>query len=66
MIDTEILTAKQCAQYRKCSERKLERERSTGRGPTYFRDGRQVRYYKSDVDRYHATHRRVGELRDEK
>jgi hypothetical protein len=66
MADTEFFTSKECAQYRRCSDRTLDRERQLGIGPTHVKDGRRVLYRKSDVDLYLAAHRRVGELRDQK
>jgi len=64
MVEHEFLTPKECAEYRRCSERNQDRERAEGRGPPYVRDGRRILYPRADVDRYLAAHRYPGELRD--
>jgi hypothetical protein len=65
MTDNEFLTSKECARYRRCSERKVERERSEGCGPDFIKDGRKILYRKGDIDRFLAAHRHLGELRDQ-
>ncbi len=46
----DFLTTEEVAQFRRCSIRKLEDERSRGRGPAYLRDGGRILYRKRDVD----------------
>jgi hypothetical protein len=41
MFESELMTPKECSNYRRCSGRKLDRERAERRGPPYVRiDGR--------------------------
>jgi hypothetical protein len=61
MAGTELLTAKECAAYRRCSERKQDRERGEGRGPPYVRDGARIFYRRADVDHFIAAHVCGGE-----
>jgi hypothetical protein len=62
MAETELFTAKECAEYRRCSVRKLDRERALGRGPAYVRDGDRIFYRRSDVDRFISEHVCGGEV----
>jgi hypothetical protein len=48
----DLLTPKETAELRRCSERKLEWERKNGRGPAYVRDGARVLYRRRDIDAY--------------
>jgi hypothetical protein len=53
-----LLTPKECAVYRRCSVRKLDRERAEGRGcPDVRIDGR-ILYRRADVDRFIESHLR--------
>lgn len=61
MPDTEILTPREAAQYRKCSIRKQDRERAEGRGPAYVRIDGRIFYRLADVDRFIAAHVCGGE-----
>jgi len=61
MAETEILTPKESAAYRRCSERKQDRERAEGRGPAYVRIDGRIFYRRSDVDRFIAAHVCGGE-----
>ncbi len=62
-MDTELLTVKESSLYRRCSVRKLDRERAEGRGPAYVRIDGRVHYRKSDIDRFIAAHVCAGEDR---
>jgi hypothetical protein len=48
MAETEILTPKESAAYRRCSERKQDRERAEGRGPPFVRIDGRIFYRRSD------------------
>lgn len=61
MTETEIFIPKECADYRHCSVRKLDRERAEGRGPPYVRIDGRIFYRRSDVDRFIAEHVCGGE-----
>ena len=61
MAETEILPPKESAAYRRCSERKQDRERAEGRGPAYVRIDGRIFYRRSDVDRFIAAHVCGGE-----
>ncbi len=63
MTETELLTPKECAHYRRCSLRKLDRERADGRGCPYVRIDSRIYYRRSDVDRFISAHVCGGELR---
>lgn len=56
MAETELLTPKECAEYRRCSLRKLDRERAEGRGPRFVQDSGRIFYRRSDLDRFIAAH----------
>jgi hypothetical protein len=64
MVDSELLTSKECAEYRRCSLRKLDRERAEGRGPAYVRIDGRIFYRRSDVDHFIAAHVHRGDLRN--
>lgn len=63
MAETELLTAQECAAYRRCSVRKLDRERAEGRGCLYVRIDGRIFYRRSDVDRFIAANVRGGDVR---
>ena len=65
MPETELLTPKEAANYRRCSIRKQDRERAEGRGPAYIRIDGRLFYRRSDLDRFIAAHIRSGEFRNE-
>lgn len=56
MTSTELLTPKECARWRRCSVRKLDRERAEGRGPRYVRIDGRVFYRPTDVDLFISAH----------
>jgi hypothetical protein len=56
MTWTELLTPKECAAGRRCSVRKLDRERAEGRGPPYIRIDGRVFYRRADVEQFIAAH----------
>jgi hypothetical protein len=64
MAETDLLTPRECAQYRRCSVRKLDRERAEGRGCPYVRIDSRIFYRRTDVDRFVAAHVRgvVGDV----
>lgn len=61
MAETGLLTPKETAEYRRCSLRKLDRERAEGRGPAYIRIDGRIFYRRTDVDRFIAAHVCGGE-----
>jgi hypothetical protein len=61
--ETELLTPKECAQYRRCSMRKLDRERAEGRGCPYVRVDSRIFYRRSDVHQFISAHVCGGDLR---
>ena len=56
MIDTELLTPRECASYRRCSLRTLDRERDHGNGCPYVRIGGRIYYRRCDVEQFIADH----------
>jgi hypothetical protein len=60
----ELLTPKETAAYRRCSIRKLDRERADGGGCPYVRIDGRIFYRRADVDRFIEVHVRGGEARD--
>jgi hypothetical protein len=56
MFESELMTPKECCNYRRCSGRKLDRERAERRGPPYVRIDGRIFYRRSDVDRFIGTH----------
>lgn len=44
-----LLTPREYARIRRCSERTIERERTSGRGCRYIKIGRGVRYRRGDI-----------------
>jgi hypothetical protein len=56
MTQTDLLTARECADYRRCSIRTLDRERETGLGCPYVRIGRRIFYRRGDVEQFIAKH----------
>lgn len=63
MTKLEFLTPRECAQLRRCSLRKLDRERASGIGPAFIRDNGRILYSRADVDQHLLAHRRGGEDR---
>ena len=63
-METELLTVKESALYRRCSVRKLDRERAEGRGPAYVRIDGRVYYRRSDIDQFITAHVCGGAHRD--
>jgi hypothetical protein len=55
-----LLTPKECAVYRRCSVRKLDRERAEGRGCPYVRIDGRILYRRADVDRFIESHLRLA------
>jgi hypothetical protein len=55
-VESNLLTPKECAEYRRCSVRKLDRERADGRGCPYVRIDGRIFYRRQDVDRFIADH----------
>jgi hypothetical protein len=62
MTETDLLTPRECARYRRCSVRKLDRERAEGHGCPYVRIDSRIFYRRADVDRFMATHVRGGDV----
>jgi hypothetical protein len=56
MTQSDLLTARECADYRRCSIRTLDRERETGLGCPFIRIGRRVYYRRADVDKFISDH----------
>ena len=56
MTTTDLLTARECADYRRCSLRTLDRERERGDGCSYVRIGGRIYYRRGDVDQFIAAH----------
>jgi hypothetical protein len=56
MIDTELWTSRECAAYRRCSQRTLDRERERGDGCPYVRIGARIYYRASDVEEFILAH----------
>ena len=57
---SSLLTPKECAVYRRCSVRKLDRERAEGRGCPYVRIDDRIFYRLADVDRFIEANLRLG------
>jgi hypothetical protein len=56
MSETELLTERETAEVRRCSTRKLQRDRAEGRGCPFVRLDGRIFYRREDVDRYIAAH----------
>jgi hypothetical protein len=63
MNKTDLLTPKECAAVRRCSVRKLDRERAEGCGPQYVRIDSRIFYRRGDIDGFIAAHLRGGDDR---
>jgi hypothetical protein len=63
MTESNLLTPRESAAYRRCSIRKQDRERADGRGPPYIRIDGRIFYRRSDLDAFIAAHVRGGEHR---
>lgn len=57
--DDTLLTTPELAGIRRCSTSKIEKERLTGDGPPFIRDGVSVRYRLGDYRAWVAAKRRV-------
>ncbi len=57
--DDVLLTTPELAEIRRCSTSKIEKERLTGDGPPFIRDGVSVRYRMGDYRAWVAAKRRV-------
>jgi hypothetical protein len=55
-VVSDLLTPKECADYRRCSLRTLDRERAEARGPPFAQIGARVFYRRKDVDLFIAAH----------
>jgi hypothetical protein len=64
MTDSDLLTPRECASYRRCSVRKLDRERAEGRGCPYVRIDGRIFYRRSDLVAFIAAHVRGCHLGD--
>jgi hypothetical protein len=62
---SDLMTAREAADYRRCSLRTLDREREDRRGPPYVRIGSRIYYRRDDVDYFIAAHLCGGERGDE-
>jgi hypothetical protein len=56
ITQTDLLTARECADYWRCSLRTLDRERELGNGCPYVRIGGRIYYRRGDVDQFIAAH----------
>ena len=56
----ELLTPRECADYRRCSIRKLDRERADGHGCPYVRIDGRIFYRRGDVDQFIESHLRLA------
>src|SRR3974377_579641 len=61
MVESELLTPKECSEYRRCSLRKLDRERVERRGCPYVRIDGRIFYRRGDIDRFIIAHVCGGE-----
>jgi (2Fe-2S) ferredoxin len=64
-MNAELWTSRECAGYRRCSIRKLDRERAEGRGPAYVRIDGRIFYRRADVERFIDAHL-CGDNRNER
>jgi hypothetical protein len=55
-MNTDLWTPRECAAYRRCSVRTLDRERELGDGCPYVRIGGRIYYRRGDVDQFIAEH----------
>ena len=55
-MNIDLWTPRECAAYRRCSLRTLDRERERGYGCPYVRIGGRIYYRRSDVDQFIAVH----------
>jgi hypothetical protein len=56
MTQTDLVTARECAEYRQCSQRTLDREREHGHGCPYVRIGGRIYYRRCDVEQFIVDH----------
>ena len=59
---SELLTPRECADYRRCSLRTLDRERAEIRGPPYVQIGSRIFYRRKDVDLFIDAHVRMPRI----
>jgi hypothetical protein len=65
MIETDLLTSNEYAEYRRCSPRTVDRERAEGRGCPYVRLGSRIFYRRADIERYLEAQVQGGDYRAE-
>jgi len=63
MTESNLLTPRESAAYRRCSIRKQDRERADGRGPPYIRIDGRIFYRKRDLDAFIEARLHGGEDR---
>ena len=63
MSGNELLTERETAEVRRCSTRKLQRDRAEGRGCPYVRIDGRIFYRRQDLDHFIAAHVCAAELR---
>lgn len=56
MGDSNVMTTEELAAYLGLANVTLRQWRSWGKGPQYIRDGRFIRYRKTDVDKWLETY----------
>ena len=56
----ELLVQREYARMRRCSQRTVERERSSGTGCRYIKIGRAVRYRLGDIIEFIERHARLS------
>lgn len=59
MNDDQLLTTEELAKLRNCSPSKINKERLTGDGPPFIKDGTSVRYRLGDYREWLAAKRRL-------
>jgi hypothetical protein len=52
MTESDLLTPREYAKYRRCSLRTLDRERSEGRGCRFVKVGARILYRRQDIDNF--------------
>ena len=58
MEQSDLLTERETADLRRCSTRKLQRDRAEGRGCPYIRIDARIFYRRADVERFIESHLR--------
>jgi hypothetical protein len=59
-VESGLFIPTECAKYRRCSVRKLDRERADGTGCPYVRIDGRIFYRRTDVDDFIAANVRGG------